>query len=155
MPPAFSAPRLQKRSSMSPCKPTLSQQPGFEPVPSCPIDLELRSAYLAAMTTGRLSARQSRDASARSLESLLNHASDLLFSMSAQDSRSRLLQTALLRRDHALLRAVVHSVDEARVESASRRLWASMRPKARRTSGTKRASERPTYRPQHHSLLTE
>ena len=83
---------------------------------------------------------------AKSLEILLKRATELLADMSAQDPRSRLLQTALLRRDHALLRAVVQSVEQVRHESALRRLWSARQLKVRPVFSV-RISERPTCRP--------
>ena len=147
LPPALSAPALQVCRTMSSDVIPLPHAAPFAQAAISPRGLDLRCAYLAAMTTGRLQSKHSREPSAKSLESLLQRASDLLIDMSAQDPRSRLLQTALLRRDHALLGAVVRAVEDAPFESSFKSVWSPKRLQKPRVVLKLRASERPTYRP--------
>jgi hypothetical protein len=89
-----------------------------------------------------------------SLEGLLRHAEILAQSMAVSDPRGRLLQIALLRRDHTLLDAVVRSADASSVRQ-SRATWRPLckRPKAARSvvppslSRRRHTTERPTANP--------
>ncbi len=117
--------------------------------------LDIRRAYVAAIAASMSETRAQREVAAestrapcpKSLEALLLRASDLLARVSALDPRSRLLQSALLRRDHALLAAVVQSLGDTLIDSPRAALWStSQRPRPTRTIQL-RASERPTHRP--------
>ncbi len=144
---AHSAPALHRGRSMPP----ESRVPHVAPFPP-PVglrSLDLRRAYLAAISSTRNDPGPHGGipgkASPKSLEGLLQRASELLTRMSAQDPRSRLLQTALLRRDHALLAAVVRSFGDAPVPTRRKALWSPSRPAPRHAM--LRTSERPTCRP--------
>jgi len=117
--------------------------------------LDLRRAYVAAIAAEMSESRAQREITPKSpvtpcpksLEALLLRASDLLARVSAADPRSRLLQSALLRRDHALLAAVVQSLGDTPVDLPRAALWStSQRPRSIRAMQL-HASERPTYRP--------
>jgi hypothetical protein len=113
---------------------------------------ELRRAYLAAMTPSRSRVVPPARGAAtnndpKSLEALLLRASELLAGVPAQDSRSRLLQTALLRRDHALLAAVVQSFGTIAREPALVPFRSATERRAYRRPLQIRTSERPTCRP--------
>ena len=117
--------------------------------------LDLRRAYVAAIAAEMSESRAQREITPKSpvtpcpksLEALLLRASDLLARVSAADPRSRLLQSALLRRDHALLAAVVQSLGDTPVDLPRAALWStSQRPRPIRAIQL-HASERPTYRP--------
>jgi hypothetical protein len=88
------------------------------------------------------------------LEGLLQRAENLARSMTISDPGGRLLQIALIRRDHTLLDAVVRSVDAA----YARQRCATWRPTSKRAAtvratpgyGTSRrrgTTERPVMRP--------
>ena len=78
-----------------------------------PAPMRYDVANLAPMTTA--SAQQVPAESPRrpSLEILLGRAESLANALSISDPRGRLLQIALLRRDHTLLEAIVRTVDVA------------------------------------------
>ena len=78
-----------------------------------PAPMRYEVANLAPMTTA--SAQQVPAESPRrpSLEILLGRAESLANALSISDPRGRLLQIALLRRDHTLLEAIVRTVDVA------------------------------------------
>lgn len=89
-----------------------------------------------------------------SLEGLLRRAEALAQSMTISDPRGRLLQIALLRRDHTLLDAVVRSADSGYARQSS----ATWRPSANRVAAKRsvlppalprrrRTTERPTMLP--------
>lgn len=109
--------------------------------------LDLRCAYVAAMATGRLESRHQTAASTFSLEALLLRAKILSRQLPHQDTRIRLLQSALLRRDHALLAAVVQSVEKSPFEPVTATAPARSNVRLRRSPMVIRASERPTRRP--------
>lgn len=81
-----------------------------------------------------------------SLEGLLRRAEILAQSMAVSDPRGRLLQVALLRRDHTLLDAVVRSADSSYVRQ-SRATW---RPLCKRTKAT-RSVMPPSLSPRRHT----
>jgi hypothetical protein len=109
--------------------------------------LDLRCAYVAAMATGRLESRHQDAASTFSLETLLLRAKSLSLQLPHQDTRIRLLQSALLRRDHALLAAVVQSVEKSPFEPVTATSPKKSRVRVRRSPMVICASERPTRRP--------
>ncbi|HEY5957386.1 MAG TPA: hypothetical protein VIV60_12560 [Polyangiaceae bacterium] len=85
------------------------------------------------------------------IEVLLKRAEVLARSMTISDPRGRLLQVALVRRDHTLLDAIVRSIDTefARQCCATWRPSPNPAPASRKaTSGTRRAAmeRRPTER---------
>jgi hypothetical protein len=112
--------------------------------------LDIRRAYVAAVTSLRTESADQSETPAKptpkSLEGLLLRASELLTGVSARDPRSRLLQTALLRRDHALLAIVVRSFGETSTNAATTTLWSTSQPPPPRRA-VRHASERPTCRP--------
>jgi hypothetical protein len=86
------------------------------------------------------------------LEWLLSRAESLANVLTVSDPRGRLLQVALLRRDHTLLAAIVDAIDlglPVRLRSTSTR--AGKRPSSMRAGfagGRRRPeAERPTVRP--------
>ncbi len=114
--------------------------------------LDLRGAYVAAMATGRLESRHQNAASTFSLEALLQRAKSLSIHLPHQDMRIRLLQSALLRRDHALLAAVVQSVEKSPFEPVTATAPSRSNVRVRRSPMVIRASERPTRRPPRRSV---
>ena len=99
------------------------------------------------MATGRLESRRPSQTPTFSLETLLIRAKDLSIQLPHQDTRIRLLQSALLRRDHALLAAVVQSVEKTPFEPVKTRASTNSQPRLGLTRVGIRASERPTRRP--------
>jgi hypothetical protein len=112
-----------------------------------PVGLDLRCAYLAAMDSGRSESRRQCERPTFSLEALLVRAKTLTRQLPYKDTRGRLLQSALLRRDHALLAAVVESVEKAPFEPVPNAPSSTRRKQLLRARTSPHASERPTRRP--------
>lgn len=147
---AHQASGLQRRRTMSSDSRPLHAMASLNPPALGLRALDLRRAYLSAVISLRPQPAVSSPAPIenrpQSLEGLLVRASELLAGIPAQDPRSRLLQTALLRRDHALLAAVVRSYGAVSIATpiASRPAKSQSTPPKYRAI---RTSERPTYRP--------
>jgi len=110
-------------------------------------NLDLRRAYLNAMAPGREEPHNDSAQPTLSLEALLIRASSLSRQLPCKDTRGRLLQSALLRRDHALLAAVIQAVEKSPFEpvpNASSRVRKKCLLRSRTVLHT---SERPTRRP--------
>ncbi len=135
------------RVPMAPSSAHSSQSRAIAPPVGNSRGLDLRCAYLAAMVTGRLESRHQTAASTFSLEALLLRAKFLSLELPHQDTRIRLLQSALLRRDHALLAAVVQSVEKAPFEPVTATAPERSNVRLHRSPKVIRASERPTRRP--------
>jgi hypothetical protein len=132
---------------MSPTSAHSSQSCAIAPPAGNSRSLDLRCAYVAVMATGRLESRHQHMTSTFCLEALLLRAKCLSRQLPHQDTRIRLLQSALLRRDHALLAAVVQSVEKSPFVPVVATATARSNVRVRRSELVVRASERPTRRP--------
>ena len=110
-------------------------------------NLDVKRAYLAALGKGLLENHQQRERPAFSIEGLLHRAKALTRQLPYTDTRGRLLQSALLRRDHALLAAVVESVEKTPFEPGPNAPSNSRRKPLLRSRTALHTSERPTRRP--------
>lgn len=142
-----SAPDLQDELRMASPKQAQPRRSTRPPLNGRTCAMDLRCAYLAAMSAVRSEHRSDVNSAPKTLETLIGEASDILRHLQPHDSRGRLLHTALMRRDYALLAAVVRSVEIKARETNRPVLWTPAATRRQVSARALRASERPTQRP--------